>query len=377
MARLAALVPPPLRPFVRKARDYLRSLDRAPLDRVLAPDDCRAVIEIVTPSLLVERRGSTACRVRVRNLGSAVWSPHGRYPVGLTLRWLTARKESLDLPAARCWLPGPVAPGEAADVEPTVTAPDFLGHFLIEIDLAQADGPSSRDAGCRPVRVEAQVTGRDADDIDNHKAYATADLTRDFWTVVGPGTREEYDRLGQSKLQTLRGVGLTPESRILDVGCGTGQLAVPLESFLSDRGLYFGTDIGEEAVAFCMERFRRPNFRFARNEMTGLPIQGMTFDYVTFFSVFTHTYPDETVLLLSEANRLLAPGGLIIGDVFTSPLVERCSGNRGAMELNRDHFLKLVRLAGLSAEVLTGWPWQKFGRREVFKFSRLPAGAAG
>lgn len=374
MARLAALVPSPLRPLARKCRDYLRSLDRAPLDHVLSADDCRAAIEAATPSLLLQRRGSTTCRICVRNLGSAVWSPHGRRPVGLTLRWLTARKESLELPVARCWLPGPVPPGEAADVEATITAPDFLGHFLIEIDLAQTDGPSSRDAGCRPVRVEAQVTGRDADDIDYHKAYATADLTRDYWTVVGPGTRDEYDRLGQSKLNTLRDVGLTPDGKILDVGCGTGQLAVPLESFLSDCGLYHGTDIGEEAVAFCKDRFRRPNFHFARNEMTSLPIHGTRFDFITFFSVFTHTYPDETVLLLAEANRLLAPGGVVIGDVFTSPVVERCSGNRGAMELNRDHFLKLVQLAGLSAEVLASWPWQKFGRREVFKFARRVAG---
>ncbi len=379
MARLAALVPPPLRPLARKVRGYLRRLDRAPLDRVLDPDDCRAVVEPASTTLLLERRASAGFRVRVRNLGSAVWSPHGRHPVGLTLRWLTARKEPLDLPAARCWLPGPVPPGESADVETAVTAPDFLGHFLIEIDLAQEGGPSSRDAGVRPVRVEAQVTGRDADDIDYHKAYATADLARDYWTVVGPSTREEYDRLGESKLQTLRDLGLTPDGRVLDVGCGTGQLAVPLESFLSDRGLYYGTDIGEEAVAFCRQRFRRSNFRFARNEPTGLPIDGLQFDYVCFFSVFTHTYPDETVLLLAEANRLLAPGGVVVADVFTSPLVERCSGNRGAVELNRDHFLKLVRLAGLSAELLAGWPWQRHARREVFKLTRMPApaGAAG
>ncbi|HVK17661.1 MAG TPA: methyltransferase domain-containing protein [Fimbriiglobus sp.] len=377
MARLAALVPTPLRPIARKVRDYLRSLDRSPLDRVLAADDCRAVIEVATPSLLVERRGSTPCRVRVRNIGSAVWSPHGRRPVGLTLRWFTARKAPLDLPVTRCWLPGPVPPGATADITATVTAPDYLGHFLVEIDLAQADGPSSRDAGCRPVRVEVQITGRDAEDIDYHKAYATADLTRDYWTVVGPGTREEYDRLGESKLQTLRDAGLTPDGRVLDVGCGTGQLAVPLESFLGDRGLYFGTDIGEEAIAFCKERFKQPNFRFARNDTTSLPVEGVQFDFVTFFSVFTHTYPDETVLLLAEANRLLAPDGVVIGDVFTSPVVERCSGNRGAMELNREHFLKLVRLAGLSPTVLASWPWQKFGRREVFQFTRLAGGAAG
>jgi SAM-dependent methyltransferase len=377
MARLDALVPLPLRPLARRIRDYLRSLDRAPLDHVLAANDCRAAIEVATSSLLLERRASTGCRVRVRNLGSAVWSPHGRRPVGLTMRWLTARKEPLELPVARCWLPSPVPPGEAADVEAIVTAPDFLGHFLIEIDVAQADGPSSRDAGGRPVRIEAQVTGRDADDIDYHKAYATADLTRDYWTVVGPGTREEYDRLGQSKLKTLRDVGLTLDGKVLDVGCGTGQLAVPLESFLSDCGVYFGTDIGEEAITFCTQRFKRPNFHFVRNEMTSLPIQGMRFDFITFFSVFTHSYPDETVLLLAEANRLLAPNGVIIGDVFTSPVVERCSGNRGAMELNREHFLNLVRLAGLSAEVLASWPWQKFGRREVFKFMRIPARTTG
>ena len=72
-----------------------------------------------------------------------------------------------------------------------------------------------------------------------------------------------------AKLETLREVGLTPDTRILDVGCGTGQLAGPLESFLSDRGLYYGTDIGEEAIAFCRGRFERPNFRFARNEVRG------------------------------------------------------------------------------------------------------------
>jgi SAM-dependent methyltransferase len=377
MARLAALVPSPLRPLARKAREYLRRFDRSPLDRVLALDDCRAAIEVVTPSLLLERRASAGCRVRVRNLGSAVWSPYGRHPVGLTFRWYTAKKVPLDIPSTRCWLPGPLRPGESAEIDATVTAPDFLGHFLIEFDLVQEGGPSAREAGGRPVRVEIQVTGRDTEDIDYHKAYATADLTRDYWTVVGPGSRDEYDRLGQAKLETLRDVGLTPDSRILDVGCGTGQLAVPLEPFLSDRGLYCGTDIGEEAIAFCRERFRRPNFRFQQNEMTSLPIEGVEFDYIAFFSVFTHTYPDETVLLLAEANRLLAPGGVIIGDVFTSPVVERCVGNRGAVELNRDHFLRLVRLAGLSAEPLAQWPWQKYGHREVFKFTRPPTGAAG
>ena len=376
MVRLAALVPPPLRPLARRVRDALRGARRTPLDNVLDPADCRAAVVPASSTFLLERNATLPCPVRVRNLGSAVWSSDGRHPLTLTARWLSPKREPVDAPAARFPLPSPVGPGEEVEVPAALTAPDFLGHFLVELDLEQAGGPAFRAFAPRPTLVEAQITGRDADDIDYYKVYATADLSRDHWTVVGPGTKEEFDRLAQVKLQQLREIGLTPHSRVLDVGCGTGQLAVSLEGFLSDRGFYYGTDIGPEAVAFCKERFKRPNFRFARSEMTSIPVTGITFDFVTFFSVFTHTYPDETALLLAEAKRLLAPGGVIFGDVFTSPMVDRCTGNRAAVEMNREHFLRLVALVGLNAEVQASWGWQKYGKREVFKFTH-PAAARG
>lgn len=369
MVRLAALVPPQLRPLARMVRDVVRGPRRVPLDRILEAPDCRVAIEPARSTFLVERSAAAEARVRVRNLGSAVWSSTGRHPLTLIARWLSPKREPVEMPVARFPLPEPVGPGEAIEVSVTLTAPDFLGHFLVELDLEQTGGLSFHDHAQRSTLLEVQVTGRDTDDIDYHTVYATADLSRDYWTVVGPGTKEEFDRLAQVKLSQLREIGMTPDSRVLDVGCGTGQLAVSLEGFLSDQGCYFGTDIGREAVAFCKQRFRRPNFRFAQNDMTSIPVTGELFDFITFFSVFTHTYPDETVLLLAEAKRLLSPDGIVFGDVFTSPMVERCTGNRGAVELNREHFLRLVALAGLKAEVQASWGWQKYGRREVFKFS--------
>lgn len=208
-------------------------------------------------------------------------------------------------------------------------------------------------------------------DIDYVKEYATADMTRDYWTVTGPGTREAYDKLADEKLQLLIDVGLQPHHKLLDVGCGTGQLAQACEHFLSDDGLYVGTDVGESGIAFCQSRFLRKNFRFLVNEVnepTTLPIRDLRFDGVCFFSVFTHTYPDETVLLMAETARLLAPNGWLYADAFTSNEPERYSGNRGAIVLNRAHFLRLAAVAGFrNIDAVMSLDWQAGMRREFFR----------
>ncbi|HEX4611223.1 MAG TPA: hypothetical protein VH092_23730, partial [Urbifossiella sp.] len=80
--------------------------------------------------------------------------------------------------------------------------------------------------------------------------------------------------------------------------------------------------------------------------------------------------PDETALLLAEAARVLAPTGVIFADVFTSPLVCRAAGSRYAVEVNRDHLLRLVGLAGLTAELVQESAWVGPARREFYAFRR-------
>ena len=376
MAGLGGYVPTPLKPLAKKVRSAIRLIEKAPLDSPLSAIDSRAQIRLGTPSIVVEKSTEVPCPVRVTNHGHSVWSSAGQCPLFQSFKWLTARKVPLDVPVQKVPLASAVYPGETVDLQPMLAVPDALGHYLVKVGFAQDGGPEFGDVSGKTLYLEVQITGKAADDIDYHKAYATADLAQDYWTVVGPGTKDEFYKLGQSKLQTLLENGLTPDSRVLDVGCGTGQLAVPLESYLSGKGFFYGTDIGIEAIPYCEARFKRPNFKFVQNEMTVIPIQDTTFDFVTFFSVFTHTFPDETALLLAEAKRLLAPKGCIIGDIFTSPMVERCSGNRGAMELNPEHFHRLVKLAGLQTHLLAEWPWQKYGKRQVFRFAH-PTGERG
>lgn len=214
-----------------------------------------------------------------------------------------------------------------------------------------------------------RLTGRKAN-IDYCRWYSTWDLQRDYWTIVGPDTEEEYHRLSRVKRQLLIDLGLRPESKILDIGCGTGLLAAGLHDFLNESGLYAGTDISSEAIAFCRSRFHRPNFSFHVSGMTKLPALVERFDLIVFFSVFTHTYPQETALLLREATRLLAFGGIIFADVFAAPLLDEYSGDRGAVEINPDYLMRLLEGSGLRAELIDMQPRPRLGQRLFFQFTR-------
>ncbi len=152
-------------------------------------------------------------------------------------------------------------------------------------------------------------------------------------------------------------------------------MTAALHEYLSDCGLYCGVDISPEAVAFCRSRFLRPNFSFAVSRMTTLPTLRDRFHFIVFYSVFTHTYPRETALLLVEANRLLADGGVIFADLFAAPLVDQFAGDRGMMEINPDPLLRMLDASGLRAEAVLVHPGERSSQRVFYKITRKPSAA--
>ena len=94
------------------------------------------------------------------------------------------------------------------------------------------------------------------------------------------------------------------------------------------------------------------------------------FDLAIFFSVFTHTFVDESALLLAECARLLGPRGAVIADVIASPLVARGAGHRGEMWVNRDHFFRLAGAVGFRPRVLGTFPWAADAERLMLRLDR-------
>jgi SAM-dependent methyltransferase len=310
--------------------------------------------------LSLVRGSATLLPVTVSNRGRSTIDPQG----SLVLRWRSIDGGLLDVPESRHSLSQPLRPGRVTTESMSITAP-FMGHFQVELTFEDTGGASQSE----PLYINAIAEAPANENLDYYQVFAAADLSHDYWTAVGSADKDLFSSVAERKLEIMRGVGLTPESRVLDLGCGTGQVTAPLEGFLAPGGSYYGVDIAPEAIAFCKERFKRPNFHFAQSGMTSVPIVGLEFDCIILFSVFTHTYVDETRLLLTETKRLLAGSGVILTDIFHSPFVRQGMGNRGAFEWERDYFVQLAREAGLAAGTASISDWNRYVRREVFKLT--------
>ena len=55
-------------------------------------------------------------------------------------------------------------------------------------------------------------------------------------------------------------------STILDVGCGTGLLAIASQPYLGGSGKYIGFDVAKEDIEFCLDHYPESNFEFVHLE---------------------------------------------------------------------------------------------------------------
>ena len=124
------------------------------------------------------------------------------------------------------------------------------------------------------------------------------------------GIGGEFSAMGKLEYYLLRQHGLTDASSVLDVGCGSGRLALQLAQY--GVGKYTGTDVVPDFLNHAQSLVSKENFDF--NLVEGLSIQepDNCFDFVCFFSVMTHLQHHESYIYLAEAARVAASGGKIV-----------------------------------------------------------------
>lgn len=148
-------------------------------------------------------------------------------------------------------------------------------------------------------------------------------------------TREELERLvqqgsfiGELTEQILRKAGLGPGMRVLDVGCGAGDVSFLAARFVGPNGGVMGVDKAPEAIGYAQQRARKArldNVRFVVADLVQFQLDELV-DALIGRLVLMY-FPDPAAVL----RRLLAcvkPGGIVAFqelDLLPSPPPESLS----------------------------------------------------
>jgi arsenite methyltransferase len=132
-------------------------------------------------------------------------------------------------------------------------------------------------------------------------------------------TKENAERLEKIYLtkdvaaqrsETIRQLNLCSGERVLDIGCGPGYLCESMGELVGHHGAVVGIDISTDLVALCNRRKPLAWLSYAIGDATEIDQTDGSFDVVVCTQVAE--YIPEVDLVLSEAFRVLKPGGRTI-----------------------------------------------------------------
>jgi cyclopropane fatty-acyl-phospholipid synthase-like methyltransferase len=119
---------------------------------------------------------------------------------------------------------------------------------------------------------------------------------------------------------------LTPESKVFDLGCGSGRMAYPFAQLLDASGKYYGADVWQEGISICQQQFPQRTMEFhtihannnyyfdefkpdTPNNFTLAFLPDAELDLIFAISVFTHLIEEDVRDYLHEFKRTLKHDG--------------------------------------------------------------------
>lgn len=119
-----------------------------------------------------------------------------------------------------------------------------------------------------------------------------------------PESAQYADRETQERrMAVLCEIGVARDSKVLDFGCGTGQLLSFLQRSIGYDGEYVGYDISPEAIELA--RSVHPGGRFEVRDILEEPPEER-FDYVLVSGVFNNLISDNRAFFEAVSRRLMA-----------------------------------------------------------------------
>jgi ubiquinone/menaquinone biosynthesis C-methylase UbiE len=146
-----------------------------------------------------------------------------------------------------------------------------------------------------------------------YREYRERGWSETKWSITNKGNQAMLRERDQKLKQLLQSAGFLPldNRRILDIGCGTGELLSGLQSWGAKPENLFGVDLLPDRIQRAKENFPQMNFRQVNAER--LPFTDGCFDLVSVFTVFSSILDQRMTSNVSrEIDRILRPGGAVI-----------------------------------------------------------------
>ena len=165
---------------------------------------------------------------------------------------------------------------------------------------------------------------------------------------IGVGNRilrnhQLFIEFGKSIVTELSGKGyLTPQSHVLELGCGCGRNAIAFSEFLAESGTYAGQDVDREMITWCQNHLQNDRAAFHHADIfskvynpNGKPVANYKFPakdcsvtLIVSVSVFSHLLYADSLHYIRESARVLSPGGHLHMTLFTLDFLKGLLGDR-------------------------------------------------
>lgn len=156
-------------------------------------------------------------------------------------------------------------------------------------------------------------------------------------------------KLRELRQRTVDLANIQPGENVLDVGCGTGTLAIEVQQHVGTAGKVFGIDPGEQQIVRARSKAsqRYLPIIFQVGVIEHLEFSDQTFD-VVFSTIMMHHLSDSLKRQgLAEIARVLKPGGrLVIADFGRPEEREKGPMRFGAGGSRIPDLATLIRNAG-------------------------------